>query len=850
MTSARKLMLGFGTLIVLLVVAILTMTVRLLSIEGEVDEMANDARTRSAAVRELKSSILGYALDVRTHLRSGDPETRQAAAKRALDVARYLAEYERVASTANQRALAVRFAALWRDFKAVGGDLLNARNRQLSAGKLARLHTLRVELEGFLGDAMQIDATATYEGSREVAFQRMEAVLGFAVMLLAACVAIAGATSVAVGRGIMHAETSLRDHRERLRVTLASIGDAIIATDDEGRVTTLNPVAEALTGWTEDEAAGRSLGEVFRVVDEKTRRGIEDPVKKVRSQGDVVSLTNHTVLIHKDGSERPINDSAAPIRDAAGRVVGVVLVFRDISEYRRAEHQRREEEHRFRIVIEQISDYAIFTTDPKGRATSWNEGVLRVLGFDEVEFIGKDIVPTIFTPEDVRSGVARRELEKAAATGSAGDDRWMRKKDGTAFFALGVATAYRDETGALIGFTKIMRDGTERKLIDDELRTLAADLSEADRRKNEFLATLAHELRNPLAPIRNAVEIIRAMEGDRHAVRSASDIMERQIGQLVHLVDDLLDVSRLSRGRIDLRTERVELASVVSHALESVRPLCESMGHQLNVTLPAHPVYLHADPIRLAQVVDNLLTNACKFTDPDGRIDLLVEPEGEQVVLRVRDNSIGMTVQQLPAVFEMFKQLDTSLERSRSGLGIGLTLVKSLVEMHGGTVAARSAGTGQGSEFVISLPAWVAMSEAPPQPEPDAGAPTSAVALTILVVDDNRDSATSLALLLKMTGHETYTAYDGVEAVESAATFQPDVILLDIGLPKLNGLEVARKIRAAPWGKRMSLVALTGWGQAEDRRRSAEVGFNAHLVKPVDFSALTKLLAELRPTPV
>ncbi|MBA3731235.1 MAG: response regulator, partial [Gammaproteobacteria bacterium] len=277
---------------------------------------------------------------------------------------------------------------------------------------------------------------------------------------------------------------------------------------------------------------------------------------------------------------------------------------------------------------------------------------------------------------------------------------------------------------------------------------------------------------------------------------------------------------------------------------------CESMGHQLNVTLPAHPVYLHADPIRLAQVVDNLLTNACKFTDPDGRIDLLVEPEGEQVVLRVRDNGIGMTVQQLPAVFEMFKQLDTSLERSRSGLGIGLTLVKSLVEMHGGTVAARSAGTGQGSEFVISLPAWVAMSEAPPQPEPDAGAPTSAVALTILVVDDNRDSATSLALLLKMTGHETYTAYDGVEAVESAATFQPDVILLDIGLPKLNGLEVARKIRAAPWGKRMSLVALTGWGQAEDRRRSAEVGFNAHLVKPVDFSALTKLLAELRPTPV
>ncbi len=326
--------------------------------------------------------------------------------------------------------------------------------------------------------------------------------------------------------------------------------------------------------------------------------------------------------------------------------------------------------------------------------------------------------------------------------------------------------------------------------------------------------------------------------------------MERQIGHLVHLVDDLLDVGRISRGKIELRRERVDLASVVNHALETVGPLCEIMGHRLSVTLPAQPVYLHADPIRLAQVVDNLLTNACKFTHTDGRIDLLVESEQEQVVIRVRDNGIGLSSEQLPAVFEMFSQLDTSLERSQSGLGIGLTLVKSLVELHGGTVAASSAGADQGSEFVIRLPASAAMPEAPPLPETDASEPASTGAHRILVVDDNRDSATSLALLLRMAGNETYTAFDGLEAMEAAAKFRPDVILLDIGLPKLNGYEAAREIRAQPWGKRIALVALTGWGQAEDRRRSEEVGFNAHLVKPVALVTLTKLLAELRPTAV
>ena len=380
-----------------------------------------------------------------------------------------------------------------------------------------------------------------------------------------------------------------------------------------------------------------------------------------------------------------------------------------------------------------------------------------------------------------------------------------------------------------------------------------ARLAKADRRKNEFLAMLAHELRNPLAPICNALQIMRltaSRERQRpedEAVQSASAMMERQVGQMVRLVDDLLDVSRISQGKIELRSGRIDLASVVHHAVEAIRPQCKSMDHALTVTLPPKPIFLNADPTRLAQVVGNLLNNASKFTDKGGQIWLTVEREGKQAVIRVRDNGIGIAAEQLPRIFEMFVQLDTSLERSVSGLGIGLTLVKNLVEMHDGTVEVHSAGVGQGSELVVRLPIVVEPPK-PPPPEPTVSEPTTMITRRILVVDDNRDSAESLAMLLKLTGHETHTAYDGLEAVAAAATFRPEVVLLDIGLPKLNGYDACRKIREQPWGKGMALIALTGWGQDEDRRKSQEAGFDGHLVKPIDHATLTKLLAELRPT--
>jgi nitrogen-specific signal transduction histidine kinase len=417
----------------------------------------------------------------------------------------------------------------------------------------------------------------------------------------------------------------------------------------------------------------------------------------------------------------------------------------------------------------------------------------------------------------------------------------LRGKDGQYRWFLSRAIPILDEQGKILRWFGTNTDITEQLAAEEVLR-------EADRRKNEFLAMLAHELRNPLAPIRNALQILRVKGGDE-TVRSVSETMDRQVGQLVRMVDDLLDVNRITRGKIELRTHRVELAPIVQHAVEAVRPICENRGHDLSVTLPQHPLYLDADPARLAQVLSNLLNNACKFTNNGGRITLTAEEQAEQVVIRVKDNGIGISADQLPRIFTMFVQADTSLERSVSGLGIGLTLVKNLVEMHGGTVEALSEGIGRGSEFVVCLPISVATFE-PQLPAPTELKPATTVSRRILVVDDNRDSAKTLAMLLDVTGHQTQIAFDGLEAVAAAETFRPEVVLLDIGLPKLNGYETAITIREQPWGKDMLLVALTGWGQDDDRQKSKDAGFDAHLVKPVEHSVLAKLLAELVPQPM
>ena len=369
-------------------------------------------------------------------------------------------------------------------------------------------------------------------------------------------------------------------------------------------------------------------------------------------------------------------------------------------------------------------------------------------------------------------------------------------------------------------------------------------LADVDRRKDEFLATLAHELRNPLAPLSNGLQLMKRAGDNPDAVEQARTLMGRQLDHMVRLVDDLLDVSRISRGTVVLKTERMPLAAAVQNAVETSRPLFDRMGHDLTLAMPEDPIYLDGDMVRLAQVLSNLLNNAAKYTERGGRVRLSVERQASEAVVIVADSGVGIPAHMLPRVFEMFTQVDRSLERSQGGLGIGLSLVQRLVALHGGSVEARSDGNNLGSTFIVRLPVLSSLDGTKP---PDADVPTVSPMSRrrMLVVDDNRDSAHSLAMLLDVMGHQTQTAHDGVEALDMAEKFRPDVALLDIGMPKLNGYEVCRRIREQEWGKGMLLVAVTGWGQAEDKRLSLEAGFDSHLVKPLDTIALEKLLFAL-----
>ena len=372
-------------------------------------------------------------------------------------------------------------------------------------------------------------------------------------------------------------------------------------------------------------------------------------------------------------------------------------------------------------------------------------------------------------------------------------------------------------------------------------------LRDANRRKDEFLAVLAHELRNPLAPIRNSLHILR-MTVQNPAIERVTETLERQVNHMVRLVDDLLEVSRITRGKIELRKELVEVAAILRSALETSRPLIDAAGHQLNLAIPPEPLMLEGDPIRLAQVIANLLNNAAKFTEPGGQIWISVRREAATVAISVRDTGGGIPPDMLPRVFEMFTQVDRRANRAQGGLGIGLALVKNLVEMHGGNVAVHSDGIGQGCEFVVRLPLSVARLSND-LPGNEAGPANTPASRRILVVDDNRDAANSLGMLLKLIGADVQIAYNGSDALEAFATCKPAVVLLDIGMPGMDGYEVARRIRQEPHSGDVTLIALTGWGQEEDRQRSRAAGFDHHLVKPPEFSTLKTLLVSLEAPP-
>ena len=633
------------------------------------------------------------------------------------------------------------------------------------------------------------------------------------------------------------------ERREVFRVTLRSIGDAVITTDINGSVTYLNEVAESLTGWSLKEALGEPLERVFHIVNEVTRRQVESPATRALREGIVVGLANHTVLIKKDGTECPIDDSAAPIRDEQGHVSGCVLIFRDVTAQRLVERDKASRLHTARLLaaIVESSNDAIIGKSLDGIIQSWNAAAERLFGFPADEAVGRNI-SIVIPPE--RIGEEDRIIARLRAGQRIEQFETERvRSDGQRIIVSLTISPIKDDAGNVVGASKIVRDVTERKRLEDNLRVLAANLSENDRRKNEFLATLAHELRNPLAPMSNMLEVVKRADGDGKMLKQAHETIERQLGHLVRLVDDLLDWNRITHDRLELRRSEVELSSVVQQAVEVARPLVDEAGHKLIVELPKEPIYLNADRTRLAQVFGNLLNNSSKYTRARGSIWLTAKRVGDELVVTVKDNGAGIPPDKLNSIFDMFMQVDTTSDRSQGGLGIGLTLVKRLVEMHDGTIEPRSAGEGMGSEFIVHLPILTK-----PGTGMELGTDGSAAAPAhrrILIVDDNRDSAESLGMLFEITGNKTYLAHDGVEALEAIEAHRPEIVLLDIGLPGLDGHEVCRRVREQNWGRDIVMIALTGWGQADDRRKSQEAGFNGHLVKPVDYDELLTLLSKL-----
>jgi len=475
----------------------------------------------------------------------------------------------------------------------------------------------------------------------------------------------------------------------------------------------------------------------------------------------------------------------------------------------------------FRLLVDRVRDYAIFGLDPSGIVVSWNTGAQRIKGYAAHEIIGHHF--SRFYPEEaVRSGWPMQELENAKRLGSFEDEGWRLRKDGTRFWANVVITALHDDDGVLRGFAKVTRDLTDRM----RMQRLEADA----RTMGEFVAMLAHELRNPLAPIRAAIAVARHPQAEAQRLDWALSVIDRQSSHLSRLVDDLLDVSRITRGRVRLERRRVRLSEALDLALDATRDACKDKDHVLQVHHLADPV-VRGDLVRLTQIVTNLIANACKYTPPGGRIDVTLEQTpAANARLCVRDSGIGIPEDLLPRVFDLFTQDHRALDRSEGGLGLGLSISRRLAEMHRGTLVAQSAGRGCGSNFVLEIPAFGA---------DEAG---DADRLNVLVVDDNRDAAYTLQSLLELHGHHATVAFDGETAFDAARRGRPDVALLDIGLPGMNGYELARRLRGLPELEGIVLAAVTGYASAEDREQALESGFDAHFAKPVQFDELVKAL--------
>ncbi len=500
---------------------------------------------------------------------------------------------------------------------------------------------------------------------------------------------------------------------------------------------------------------------------------------------------------------------------------------------------------RFDLLATGAIEYALFLVGPEGHLISWNAGAERLFGYHTNEIIGQH-VSRFFLPDDILTGQPEHELETALEHGRSDSLRWQVRKDGTRFWCQAVMTSLLTGNKQVRSFARVMHDLTESQATEAQ-RKRANGLAEANRSKEEFMALLSHELRSPLSPIINALNILRQIRTNNPIIEQAGNIIDRQVGQMVRLVDDLLDITRITKGKLRLIREKVEMRVIANHAAETARPFMEARKHEFSVVLPTQPIWVEADPARMEQVVVNLLNNAAKYTDTGGLIRLTVSQEGDEAIIRVKDNGIGIVPERLLHIFELFNQVDASLGRSYGGLGIGLALARNLVELQEGRLQAQSGGLGKGSEFTVKLPLVSATSglETITILEPREGAGRS---LHVLVVEDNVDAADSLSMLLRLYGHDVMVARSGLTALEMASAWRPDVVLLDIGLPEMDGYEVAKCLRERANFKNVLICALTGYTPSEaDRQRQQETGFDHYYVKPVSIDKLTELFKTVEP---
>jgi PAS domain S-box-containing protein len=627
-------------------------------------------------------------------------------------------------------------------------------------------------------------------------------------------------------------EESLKQSEERFRTLVEGVKDyAIFMLDPKGVVLTWNAGARYIKGYAPSEIIGSHFSRFYPP--EAIRRGLPD----TELQGAMMDgrFEDEGWRLRKDGSRFWANVIITAVRDATGRLTGFSKITRNLTERRRHEDDLRISEERFRLLVDGVTEYAIVMLDKDGFVSSWNVGAERIKGYQSQEILGKH-VSHFYPSEAVLANKPWSDLATAREKGRLQDEGWRVRKDGTLFWASTVISALRDADGNPYGFAKVTQDLTQRRH--------AEALADTAQRMHEFIAMLAHELRNPLAPIRNAVALMGRKGGlGDPTLESMRQTIDRQSVLLTRLLDELLDVNRIARGQFAVEREPVDVQDVLTRSIEASRPIIDANEHTIELAVANDPLPVLGDMVRLTQAVVNLLNNAAKYTPPGGRIWLSATSRGAEIEIRVRDNGRGIERDMLEKVFDLFVQLEPA-NISMGGLGVGLALVRRVVELHGGSVQARSEGKGRGSEFIVRLPLSIRQLRVM---KPETQASEGSIHRNrVLVVDDNKDAADSLKFLLESMGQDVCTVYDGGAAVMAAKTFHPDLVLMDIGMPHMSGYEVARVLRTNKELPPMTLVAVTGWGQESDRQRATESGFHHHCVKPMSEATLRGILLDVQ----